>query len=127
LLRQDPTVVIVELGANDGFRGVELDTVEQNLRKILARITEHGATPLLLGVRLPPNYGPEYATGFDAVYARVAKDLGVAFVPYFMEGVGGVLDMNLADGIHPTPEGHVKLADNVAPELTRVLREAKGK
>jgi acyl-CoA thioesterase-1 len=127
LLRQDPTVVIVELGANDGFRGVELDTVEQNLRTILARITEHGATPLLLGVRLPPNYGPEYSRGFDAVYARVAKDLGVAFVPYFMEGVGGVLDMNLADGIHPTPEGHVKLADNVAPELTRVLREAKGK
>lgn len=125
LLARKPRIVIVELGANDGFRGVPLETVEENLRKLLARIKEHDATPLLLGVRLPPNYGPEYASGFDAVYARVAKDLGVAFVPYFMEGVGGVPDMNLADGIHPTPEGHRRLAENIAPELTRLLRASR--
>ena len=121
ILGQAPDVVVVELGANDGFRGIDLDTVEENLRAIIARIQAAGARTLLLGIRLPPNYGSEYTDGFDALYGRVAQETGVAHVAFFMEGVAGVPDMNLADGIHPTPEGHRRLADNVQSALSEVL------
>ena len=122
ILGQDPDVVVIELGANDGFRGVPLATVEENLRAIVERVREAGAQPLLLGIRLPPNYGSEYTDGFDTLYARVAEETGVSFVPFFMEGVAGVPEMNLPDGIHPTPEGHRRLADNLATALAGMLR-----
>jgi acyl-CoA thioesterase-1 len=123
ILRQEPDVVVVELGANDGFRGVPLETVEANLREIVVSIQSAGARPVLLGIRLPPNYGADYTTGFDALYARVAEELETAHVPYFMRGVAGVPEMNLPDGIHPTPEGHRKLAENVANTLADVLAD----
>jgi acyl-CoA thioesterase-1 len=77
---------------------------------------------LLLGLRMPPSLGPEYASSFDALYPRVAQALDVAFVPFFMEGVAGVDELNLDDGIHPTPAGHAILARNVAPALEELLR-----
>lgn len=122
LLAQDPDVVVIELGANDGFRGLSLAATEANLRAILEKVRGHGATPLLLGMKLPPNYGVEYASGFDALYRRIAEDTGVAFVPFFMAGVAGVQEMNLSDGIHPTAAGHRKLAANLEAALLRVLR-----
>jgi acyl-CoA thioesterase I len=122
VLDQRPAVLVVALGANDGFRGVPPATVEENLRAIVARALERGVRPLLCGVRLPPNYGPDYVREFEALYERVARDLGVAYVPYFMEGVAGVPDMNLPDGIHPTPEGHERLAANLAEALAGLLR-----
>ena len=121
LLQQDPDVVVIELGANDGFRGIPLATIEENLRAIVERVRGKGATPLLLGIRLPPNYGQDYAGGFDELYARVAQDLDVAYVPFFMKGVAGVAEKNLPDGIHPTPEGHRILATNVEPALTELV------
>ena len=123
LLKQEPAVVVIELGANDGFRGVPLATIEENLRRIVERVREAGVRALLLGIRLPPNYGSEYAGGFDELYARVAEETGVAYVPFFMEGVAGVPDMNLQDGIHPTPAGHEKLADNLESSLADLLRQ----
>jgi acyl-CoA thioesterase-1 len=122
ILDQKPAVVVVELGANDGFRGVPLASIEENLRAIVRRAKERGAKVLLAGVRLPPNYGDEYARGFDALYARVAKDEDVPLAPYFMEGVAGVESMNLADAIHPTPEGHERLAANLEEAVARLLR-----
>jgi acyl-CoA thioesterase-1 len=121
ILRQKPAVVVVELGANDGFRGVPVETVEENLRDILKRTAEAGAKPLLLGMRIPPNYGPAYTGGFREVYERLADETGCAFVPDFLEGVGGRLDRNLPDGIHPTAEGHEILADNVASALLELV------
>jgi acyl-CoA thioesterase-1 len=123
LLRQRPSVVVVELGANDGFRGVPAETVEGNLRDILRRVKEAGAKPLLLGMRLPPNYGAEYASAFERAYDRAAKEAGAAFVPFFMEGVAGRLDRNLPDGIHPTAGGHEVLAGNVEEALGALLEE----
>jgi acyl-CoA thioesterase-1 len=121
LLRQSPAVVVVELGANDGFRGVPVETVEENLRDILTRVRAAGARALLLGMRLPPNYGPAYVGAFEDLYPRLAEETGALLVPHFMEGVAGRLDRNLPDGIHPTPEGHEILADNVEPSLRRLL------
>jgi len=123
ILDQNPDVVVVELGANDGFRGIPVETVEENLRGIIARIRERGAKPLLLGIRLPPNYGTGYATAFDAVYGKVAKAMDIPFVESFMAGVGGQPEMNLPDGIHPTPEGHERLAENMEKALSDLLSD----
>ena len=122
ILRSKPNVVVVELGANDGFRGVPLATIEANLRQVVSRLREGGAKVLLLAVKLPPNLGRDYTEGFDAIFVRVAMDLGVANVPYFMKGVAGEPDQNLADGIHPTPAGHERLAANVEEALALLLR-----
>jgi acyl-CoA thioesterase-1 len=122
ILGQKPDIVVIELGANDGFRGIKLASIEANLERIIKRVRDAGAKALLLGIRLPPNYGEQYQSGFDALYGKVAQATGAAFVPAFMEGVGGNPDLNLKDGIHPTPEGHVKLADNVEQALAALLR-----
>ncbi len=122
VLGQEPDVVVIGLGGNDGLRGVPLETVEKNLRAIIAKVSAAGATPLLLGYRIPTNYGPQYAGGFDELYPRLADELGVAFVPYFMRDVAGVASLNLPDGIHPTPKGHEIVAGNVADALAALLR-----
>jgi acyl-CoA thioesterase-1 len=81
--------------------------------------------PLLLGMRLPPSYGAEYAAGFDAIYPRLAKELDVRFVPFFMEGVAGVPELNQEDALHPTARGHERLADNVQNALREAITAAQ--
>lgn len=120
ILKQKPDVLVVGLGANDGLRGVPLSDVEKNLREILRRGQAAGARVLLLGMRLPPNYG-EYADRFAEMYPRIAKDMDVPLVPFLLEGVGGVARLNQEDGIHPTAEGQEILAKNVLPYLRTVL------
>ncbi|MFT7542961.1 MAG: acyl-CoA thioesterase-1 [Gammaproteobacteria bacterium] len=120
-LRSEPDIVVIELGGNDGLRGISVEEIEKNLRSLVVTARESGATVLLLGVRMPPNYG-QYAASFDALYPRLAAELEIAFVPYFMEGVGGVAEMNLPDGMHPTAKGHERLAENVRPGLTQILK-----
>jgi acyl-CoA thioesterase-1 len=121
LLKQDPDSVVVELGGNDGLRGIDVETIEANLRGILAAVREAGARAWLLGGCLPGNYGPDYRGAFEAVYETVAREEDVPFVPCFLEGVGGVPALNLPDGIHPTAEGHERLADKLAPLLRELL------
>ncbi|MFM2415659.1 MAG: Esterase TesA [Pseudomonadota bacterium] len=122
LLKQKPHIVVVELGGNDGLRGVPVAATEKNLRDILQTSLQGGAQVLLLGMRIPPSYGEPYVSEFAAAYKRLAHELAVPFVPYFMEGVAGVPALNLADGLHPTREGHARLATRIAPELARLLR-----
>jgi acyl-CoA thioesterase-1 len=119
-LRSEPDVVVIELGGNDGLRGLDPEVTEQNLRELIERSRAAGAAVLLLGVRLPPNYG-SLAERYDELYPALAEETEVAFLPFFMEGVGGVPELNLADGLHPTAEGHERLAENVAPALRAVL------
>lgn len=121
ILKQQPALVVVELGANDGLRGQPVADIEQNLRAIVQRIVERGALVMLLGMRIPPSYGQSYAESFDAIYPRLAKELGVTFVPFFMEGVAADPAMNLPDGMHPTKEGHERLAKNLAEPLEQAL------
>lgn len=120
VLKREPQLVVLTLGGNDGLRGVPLAEIEANLRAMVTRARAAGARVLLLGVRLPPNYG-EYGAGFDALYPRLAEELELDFVPFFMQGVGGVAEANLADGLHPTAAGHAVLAANVAPELRELV------
>jgi len=124
VLRLEPDVVVVELGPNDGLRGLPLDATEANLRRIVERIEAAGARVLLVGLLIPPNYGPDYAGRFAAIYPRLAAELDVPLVPFLLEGVGGEPDLNLADGIHPNAAGHRRLADNVLPHLRPLLGEA---
>jgi acyl-CoA thioesterase I len=121
LLDQKPDLMVVGLGANDGLRGLPLTETEKNLREIVRRCRAAGARVLLLGMKIPPNYGPDYAGGFAALYPRIARDLHVPLVPFLLQGVGGVAELNQADGIHPTAEGQEKVADTVLPYLTTAL------
>lgn len=125
LLGQKPEVVVVGLGANDGLRALPLAETDANLREIVSRVREAGADVLLLGMRIPPNYGP-YADDFAALYPRIAEELDVPFVPFLLEGVGGMRELNLEDGIHPNAEGQRRVAATVAPFLEEVLREPEG-
>ncbi len=121
LLRQHPAVVVVCLGANDGLRGAPTEEIEANLRAIVRRAQAAGARVLLLGMRIPPNYGPDYAGRFQAIYPDLARELGVPLVPFLLAGVGGDPALNQADGIHPTARGQEILADNVLPYVRRAV------
>jgi acyl-CoA thioesterase-1 len=121
LLGQHPDVLVLGLGANDGLRGLPLEATEKNLREIISRSRAAGARVLLLGMKIPPNYGPEYAGGFEAMYPRIAKDLNVPLVPFLLEGVGGDASLNQADGIHPTAQGQEIVADTVTPYVAELL------
>ena len=122
VLRSKPDVLVITLGGNDGLRGIELETIEANLRSMIEAGQQAGARILLLGIRLPLNYG-DYGTAFDALYPKLASEFEVQFVPFYMNGVGGVADMNLADGLHPTALGHEHLAGNVLPKLRELLEQ----
>jgi acyl-CoA thioesterase-1 len=121
LLKQSPQVLVVGLGANDALRGLEAAGIEANLRTIVSRAKHAGARVLLLGMRLPPSYGAYFTRGFEEIYPRIAREEGVALVPFLLEGVGGRADLNLDDGIHPNAEGQRIVAKNVAPHLERLL------
>jgi acyl-CoA thioesterase-1 len=122
LLAQHPAAVVVGLGANDALRGQPVAEIEQNLRAIVTQARQGGVRVLLLGMQIPPNYGPDYTSAFAAVYPRIARDLHVPLVPFLLAGVGGISDLNQADGIHPTAAGQAKVAANVKPYLEDLLR-----
>ncbi|KTT51359.1 esterase [Pseudomonas oryzihabitans] len=118
-----PEVVAIELGGNDGLRGQPLAQFERNLTTLVQQAKAKGARVLLLGMRLPPNYGPRYTEGFAQVYQDVAKAEQVALVPFLLEGVGGDPAFMQPDGIHPRANAQQRLLDNAWPELQRVLRD----
>ncbi len=122
LLKQHPDVVVVALGANDGLRGLPVQEADRNLREIVRRTRAAGARVLLLGMQMPPNYGPEYTAQFSAMYPQIASDLNVPLLPFMLAGVGGNRDLNQADGIHPTARGQEIVAKNVLPYMEKLLR-----
>ena len=123
VLRQKPDVVVVGLGGNDGLRGLDPAASEENLRTIVRKSRDAGAEVLLLGMLIPPNYGSDYANQFRAMYPRLAKELNIPLVPFVLEGVGGEVSLNQADGIHPTAEGHRLIAANILPHLRPLVRK----
>ena len=123
LLRQDPDVVVVELGANDALRGQPVAGIEENLRRIVQSAQTAGARVLLVGLQVPPSYGSEYARQFAEMYPRLAEELDVPLLPFLLEGVAGRRELNLADGLHPNAEGHRRIAELLAPRLIAVLDE----
>ena len=123
-LKSRPEVVVVALGANDGLRGQPLESIEANLNAIVEKARAAGARVLLAGMLMPPNYGGEYASGFAAIFPRVAKQQGVPLVPFLLEGVAGHPELNQPDGIHPTAEGQRIVARNVEPYLAELVAAA---
>jgi len=121
LARHRPSVVVIELGGNDGLRGQSLAAMAANLGAMVERARGAGARVLLLGVRLPPNYGPAYTDKFTGVYQQVAEEYDAALVPRMLAGVGERRDHMQADGIHPDASGHAAILDNVWPALVPLL------
>ncbi len=116
-----PSIAIVELGANDGLRGLPAETTRQNLATIVSRFQSMGTRVILAGMEVPPNYGPQYTSAFRGIFKSVAKEHRAALIPFFLEGVGGHPDLNQDDGIHPTAEGYDIVVENVWRVLKPML------
>lgn len=128
LLRQKPDLMVVELGANDGLRGLPVEETEANLRAIVERARDAGSEILLLGMQIPSNYGPDYTQAFAAVFPRLARELGVELMPFVLDGVALDPELNLPDGIHPNAEGHRRIAASLLPYVEPMVRAlAKGR
>lgn len=121
LEKHSPDVVVVELGGNDGLRGLPLSATRANLERIVVAAQTAGARVLLLGMRLPPNYGPAYNDAFHGIYEQLASQYQVGRVPFLLEGVGGVDGMMQTDGIHPRAEAQATMLENVWPHLQPLL------
>jgi acyl-CoA thioesterase-1 len=107
-------ILVLELGANDGLRGLSVDEMSRNLDLIMERAKGRGVRVVLCGMEAPPNFGPEYTRAFRAAYVRLAREHGeVAFIPFVLDGVAGVPSLNQPDGIHPNAEGARRVADLV--------------
>jgi acyl-CoA thioesterase-1 len=115
LLKQHIDVFVLELGANDGLRGIPIKETTQNLQAIIDRVKAKypNAKLVLLGMQVPPNMGTDYVTGFKNIFPQLAKKNKMTLVPFLLQGVGGVRSLNQADGIHPTAKGAKILANNV--------------
>jgi acyl-CoA thioesterase-1 len=122
LERLKPSVVVVELGANDALRGVPLSTTEDNLRTIIEQAQQQHAKVVLIGMYVPPNYGPDYSQKFHGLYGDLSKQLHVPLVPFLLAGIENKPDMFQADQIHPTQQAQPLLLDNVWPALQPLLR-----
>jgi len=108
-----PAIAIVALGANDGLRGIPVEETRKNLDEIIQELKRDRVKIVLAGMEVPPNYGPDYTRRFRAMYSDLARKYETAFVPFLLEGVGGMPDLNQPDGIHPTAEGYRIVAENV--------------
>ena len=124
LLRNPIDILVLELGGNDGLRGLSPQLTQKNLQAIIDRTkAKHPQVKIIIaGMRLPPNMGRDYGRQFNDVFPQLAKRNGAVLIPFVLEGVGGVRDLNLADGIHPTAKGHAIVAANVWKVLAPLLK-----
>ncbi|TAL10520.1 MAG: arylesterase [Nitrospirae bacterium] len=122
VLKSKPDIVILELGANDGLRGLSLTETRANLEQIIQRLLAGGAKVILAGMKLPPNYGADYTKTFHAMYADLAKRYDVPFIPFFLDGVAAKTDLNQADGIHPTGVGYAIITENIWHFIQPILK-----
>ncbi len=123
ILRQPLDIFVLELGANDGLRGIDPRETRRNLLAIIEKVRSKypDAQILLLGMQVPPSMGGTYARAFSAVFPEVAREANVPLVPFLLEGVGGVPRLNLPDGVHPTAEGHKIMTETVWQGLEPLL------
>ena len=125
ILRSRPEVVILELGANDGLRGLRVDETRGNLEQIIRQLQRSGVQVILAGMKLPPNYGKEYLSGFERIYPELAARYQLPLIPFFLEGVAASHTLNQADGIHPTPQGYRTIVDTMLRTIQPVLEKAQ--
>ena len=124
LLRQPVAVVVIETGANDGLRGLEVDSLRSNIQAIIDGARRQSPKPaiVLVGMRAPPNLGSSYSRRFEQVYPQLAKENDLSLVPFLLEGVAGRPSLNQADMIHPTAEGQRRMAETVWEVLEPLLK-----
>ena len=123
ILRQPVDVFVLELGANDGLRGIPPAETKKNLQAIIDKVRKKypGAKLVLAGMQIPPNMGQKYSTEFRNIFPELAKENNAVLIPFLLQSVGGEVRLNQRDGIHPTAEGHRILADNIWQVLRTVL------
>ena len=116
---------VLELGANDGMRGIDTALIEANLKKIISRVREKNPNVKILLVRMLtfPNLGPSYVKKFDSIYPRLAKEENIPLSPFLLEKVAGIKDLNQKDGIHPTAEGHKLVAETLYPSVKKLVKD----
>jgi acyl-CoA thioesterase-1 len=123
-LQGDVRILILELGANDGLRGLPVPEMQRNLAQIIERAQARGIAVLLAGMEAPPNFGPEYAAAFRRAYRDLAAEYHVTFVPFLLDRVGGIASLNQRDGIHPNAEGARIVAETVWTRLKPMVDAA---
>ena len=123
VLEEDIDIVIIELGANDGLRGIPLTETASNLQAMVDQVQKElpNAKIILAGMKIPPNMGPEYTAEFENIFPNLASEEQIAIIPFLLEGVAGIPELNQADGIHPTEKGQKLVAENVWKVLKPML------
>lgn len=121
LAEHEPEVVVIELGGNDGLRGFPPDVIESNLAGMIEHVKEADATPVLVGMQMPPNYGQRYTSAFIGIFQTLSDRYDAVLVPFFLEGIYDQSGMMQGDGIHPTEEAQPLLLENVWPKLEPLL------
>ena len=127
LQREQPAVLIIELGGNDGLRGLPIKGMRENLARMVARATASGSRVLLAGMRIPPNYGPRYSELFHTTFRQLSVSEQVGLVPFLLDGIADVRHLMQADNIHPTAEAQPLILDNLWPQLVPLLQQREGK
>ncbi len=129
MLRQPVSVFVMELGGNDGLRGIDLDATEKNLQKIIDKVeAKYPDTKIIVtGMQVPPNLGPEYTQKFKEMYPELAEKNDTELIPYFLDDLGGDSELMQSDGIHPTAKGHQKLAQKIWDTLKPMLQNMNEK
>jgi len=125
VISQQPVdVFVLELGGNDGLRGIPVEETRKNLLAIIEKVRgKHPKAEIIIaGMLVPPNMGPKYSKDFQAVFPAVANEANVKLIPFILENVGGEKELNLEDGIHPTPEGHKLVMENIWPILKDIVQ-----
>ncbi|WP_082191372.1 arylesterase [Cellvibrio sp. pealriver] len=117
-----PDIVVLELGGNDGLRGQPLKLLENNLQSMIDASKTAGATVILAGMQIPPNYGSRYSNQFKALYVSLAEKNQTGLIPFLLEGIGGKSELMQRDGIHPTAEAQSLIVNNVLPEIKKALQ-----
>ena len=125
VLRQQPDIVILATGGNDGLRGVEPALTEKNIDQIVQRIQDSGAVVVLGGMEMVQNMGTQYTGDFRAIYPEIAKRHNLVLMPFFLEGVAGHPELNQADTIHPTAEGYKIVVDNLYPFVVQAIGQVQ--
>ena len=127
VLQSRPELVILELGGNDGLRGLRIEETKSNLDQIIRRLLEAQVNVVLAGMKLPPNYGAGYTAQFETIYQELANQYQLPLIPFFLDGVAGSTALNQADGIHPTAEGYRIIVEKIFPAITAVLEKEQGR
>lgn len=122
-----PDIVIIETGANDGFRGIAPELIRKNLEETVDILQQKGITVVLAGMQMVRNLGEAYTRDFAGIYSAVARSRELIFMPFFLEGVAGEDELNQADGIHPTEQGYVVVVERLFPYVVQAVRQKQSK